>query len=66
MRHSYYGDLQGSFDGTRLGVLQARLVDVAVAVVTLLVLVLVVPLAKWYPALMPMAKVMAFVAGWSS
>ena len=29
MRHSYYGDLQGSFDGARLGVLQARLVAVA-------------------------------------
>ena len=29
MRHSYYGDLQGSFEGQRLGILQARLVAVA-------------------------------------
>ena len=31
MRHCYYGDLQGSFEGTRLGILPARLVAVAIA-----------------------------------
>ena len=63
MRHSHYGDLQGRFDGTGWEFFKRGSWIWLVAVVTLLVAVLIVPLAKWYPALMPTAKVMAFVAG---
>ena len=63
MRHSHYGDLQGRFVGSGWEFFKRGAWIWLSAVVTLLVLVLIVPLAKWYPALMPTAKVMAFVAG---
>ncbi len=63
MRHSHYGDLQGRFDGRGWEFFKRGFWIWLTAVVSLLVLVLVVPLAaRWLPALLPMAKVMAFVA----
>ncbi len=63
MRHSHYGDLQGRFEGRGWEFFKRGLWIWLTAVVSLLVLVLVVPLAaRWFPAFLPMAKVMAFVA----
>ena len=63
MRHSHYGDLEGRFEGGGWEFFKRGIWIWLTAVVTLLVLILAVPLAKSFPALLPMAKVMAFVAG---
>ena len=57
MRHSYYGDLQGSFEGRGWEFFKRGWWLWLVAMVTLIVLFVTVPLAKWYPALLPLAKV---------
>src|SRR6202795_3736291 len=62
MRHSHYGDLQGRFEGRGWEFFKRGIWIWLTAVVTLLVLILAIPLAKWFPALLPMAKVMSFVA----
>jgi uncharacterized membrane protein YjgN (DUF898 family) len=63
MRHSHYGDLQGSFDARGWEFFRRGFWIWLTAVVTMLVLLLIVPLAKSFPALMPTAKVMSVVAG---
>jgi uncharacterized membrane protein YjgN (DUF898 family) len=63
MRHSHYGDLQGRFDGSGWQFFKRGFWIWLTAVGTLLALVLIVPLSQRYPALMPTAKVMSFVAG---
>jgi uncharacterized membrane protein YjgN (DUF898 family) len=62
MRHSHYGDLQGSFEGRGWEFFKRGFWIWLTAVVTLLVLVLAVSLAKSFPSLLPVAKVTAFVA----
>jgi uncharacterized membrane protein YjgN (DUF898 family) len=63
MRHSHYGDLQGSFEGRGWEFFKRGGWIWLTAIVTLLVLVFIVPLTRWFPALVPTAKVMSFVAG---
>ena len=62
MRHSHYGDLQGSFEGRGWEFFKRGFWIWLTAVVTLLVLVLAVSLAKSFPSLLPVTKVTAFVA----
>src|SRR3984893_11007404 len=62
MRHSHYGDLQGSFEGRGWEFFKRGFWIWLTAVVTLLVLVLAVSLAKSFPSLLQVAKVTAFVA----
>ena len=57
MRHSYYGDLQGSFEGRGWDFFKRGWWIWLVAIVTLIVLFFTVPLAKWFPALLPLAKI---------
>src|ERR1700731_359939 len=57
MRHSHYGDLQGSFDGRGSELFKRGWWIWLVAVVTFLVLILAVPLAKSSPGLLPLAKI---------
>jgi uncharacterized membrane protein YjgN (DUF898 family) len=63
MRHSHYGDLEGRFEGRGWEFFKRGLWIWLTAVVTLLVLILVVPLSRWFPALLPTVKVMSVVAG---
>jgi uncharacterized membrane protein YjgN (DUF898 family) len=60
MRNCYYGDLQGSFEGSGWEFFKRGWWIWLLAIVTLLVLFLTVPLARWYPSLLPLAK---FVSG---
>jgi uncharacterized membrane protein YjgN (DUF898 family) len=57
MRHSYYGDLQGSFEGRGWDFFKRGWWIWLVAIVTLIVLFVTVPLAKWFPALLPLARI---------
>jgi uncharacterized membrane protein YjgN (DUF898 family) len=57
MRHSHYGDLQGSFEGRGWELFKRGWWLWLVAIVTLIVLFVTVPLAKWFPALLPLAKI---------
>ncbi|MGZ5876926.1 MAG: YjgN family protein [Bradyrhizobium sp.] len=63
MRHSHYGDLQGSFEGRGSELFKRGWWIWLVAVATFLVLVLAVPLAQWFPGLLPLAKVISGAAG---
>jgi uncharacterized membrane protein YjgN (DUF898 family) len=63
MRHSHYGDLQGSFDGRGSELFKRGWWIWLVAVVTFLVLILAVPLAKSSPGLLPLAKIISGAAG---
>src|ERR1700692_3622247 len=60
MRHSHYGDLQGRFEGRGWEFFRRGIWIWLTAVVTLLVLILAVPLAKWFSALLPVGKRGAF------
>lgn len=62
MRHSYYGDLQGSFAGRGWDFFKRGWWIWLLAIVTLLVPSFTVPLARWFPALLPMAKVVSGAA----
>jgi uncharacterized membrane protein YjgN (DUF898 family) len=62
MRHSYYGDLQGSFEGRGWEFFKRGWWIWLLAIVTIPMLFLTVPLTRWFPALLPLAKVMS-VAG---
>ncbi len=50
MRHCYYGDLQGSFEGRGWEFFKRGWWIWLLAIGTLLVVFLLVPLARWYPA----------------
>jgi uncharacterized membrane protein YjgN (DUF898 family) len=63
MMHSHYGDLEGRFEGRGWEFFKRGFWIWLTAVVTLLVLVLGVPLAQWFPALLPTAKVTSVLAG---
>ena len=63
MRHSHYGDLRGRFEGRGWEFFKRGFWIWLTAVVTFLVLFLVVPLARWFPALLPLAKVISGAAG---
>src|ERR1700704_3213256 len=56
MRHSYYGDLQGSFEGRGWEFFKRGWWIWLLVIVTLAVLISIVPLARWFPALLPLAK----------
>jgi uncharacterized membrane protein YjgN (DUF898 family) len=62
MRHSYYGDLQGSFEGRGWEFFKRGFWIWLLAIVTLIVPVAIVPLAQRSPALLPLVKI-ASVAG---
>ncbi len=59
MRHCYYGDLQGSFEGRGWEFFKRGWWIWLLAITTLLVMFLLVPLAQWYPALLPVAKLIS-------
>src|SRR3984893_12921344 len=55
MRHCYYGDLEGSFDGRGSEFFKRGWWIWLLAIATLLVVFLAVPLARWFPALAKVA-----------
>src|SRR3954469_16419711 len=57
MRHSFYGDLQGSFEGRGWDFFKRGWWLWLGALATLVVLFVTVSLAKWFPALLPLAKI---------
>jgi uncharacterized membrane protein YjgN (DUF898 family) len=63
MRHSHYSDLEGRFEGRGWEFFKRGWWIWLVAVVTFLVLILAVPLAKSFPGLLPLAKVISGAAG---
>jgi uncharacterized membrane protein YjgN (DUF898 family) len=58
MRHSWYGDLQGSFEGRGWEFFKRGWWIWLLAIVTLLMLFLAVPLGRWFPAFLPLVKLM--------
>src|SRR5450755_4030619 len=59
MRHSYYGDLQGSFEGRGWEFFK-RASWIWLAIMALTVALFVIPLAQRSPALLPLAKIISF------
>jgi uncharacterized membrane protein YjgN (DUF898 family) len=60
MRHSYYGDLPGDFDGRGWVFFKRAWWIWLLTIVTSVVLLLIVPLAKWFPVFfMPVAKIVS-------
>src|SRR5262249_15222155 len=57
MRHSYYGDLPGGFDGRGWEFFKQAWWIWLIALVSFVVLFLIPPLAKWFPAFLPVAKI---------
>jgi uncharacterized membrane protein YjgN (DUF898 family) len=62
MRHTYYGDLQASFEGRGWEFFKRAWWIWLLAIVTLTTLFAIVPLAKWFPALLPLAKIVLVAA----
>src|SRR6476469_9264871 len=63
MKHSYYGDLQGSFEGRGWDFFKCGWWIWLLSIGTLCLLVSPVPLAQWFPGFLPGAKVVLSVAG---
>jgi uncharacterized membrane protein YjgN (DUF898 family) len=57
MRHSYYGDLQGSFEGRGWEFFKRACWIWLLAIVALTEVVVIVPLAQRFPALLPFARI---------
>src|ERR1700685_3835931 len=57
MRHSYYGDLQGGFEGRGWDFFKRGWWIWLIAVLSLTMAVMIVPLAKFFPALLPLIKI---------
>jgi uncharacterized membrane protein YjgN (DUF898 family) len=62
MRHCHYGDLQGSFAGTGWEFFKRGWFPWLLAMLSFTELFVLLPLAKFIPALLPLAKVAPFVA----
>jgi uncharacterized membrane protein YjgN (DUF898 family) len=62
MRHSYYGDLQGSFEGRGWEFFKRAWWIWLLAIVPLTMSLFMVPLARWFPALLPLAKIVSIAA----
>jgi uncharacterized membrane protein YjgN (DUF898 family) len=57
MRHSYYGDLQGSFEGRGWDFFKRGWWLWLSAMISLIILLVIVPLAKFVPVLLPLIKI---------
>jgi uncharacterized membrane protein YjgN (DUF898 family) len=57
MRHSYYGDLQGSFEGRGWDFFKRGWWLWLSAMISLIILLVIVPLAKFFPVLLPLIKI---------
>ena len=57
MRHSYYGDLQGGFEGRGWDFFKRGWWIWLIAVLSLTMAVMIVPLAKFFPSLLPLIKI---------
>ena len=57
MRHSYYGDLQGSFEGRGWDFFKRGWWLWLSAMISLIILLVIVPLAKFFPVLLPLINI---------
>jgi|SRR5665213_47295 len=63
MRHSWYGDLQGGFEGRGWDFFKRAWWIWLTAIVVLPLVIFIVPLAQWFPHLRPLTKVVPGVGG---